>query len=90
VDAHEGLPERPVVSLRPERASRVIGLDVAVDEQRSILGSLGFGVDAGWDVTGPTWRARDVTREIDVVEESRGRPDACRRRCPCAAWSPAT
>ena len=26
-------------------------------------------MDDGWDVTVPTWRARDVTREIDVVEE---------------------
>ena len=39
------------------------------DEQRSILERLGFDVDDGWDVTVPTWRARDVTREIDVVEE---------------------
>ncbi len=34
-----------------------------------ILGRLGFEVSDEWDVTVPTWRARDVTREIDVVEE---------------------
>ncbi len=69
VDVHAGLPEHPVVSFRPERASRVIGLDVVPGEQRTILDGLGFDVDESWNVTVPTWRARDVTREIDVVEE---------------------
>jgi phenylalanyl-tRNA synthetase beta chain len=69
VDVHSGLPERPVLHLRPERASRVIGLDVDEDEQRSILERLQFDVDDEWNVTVPTWRARDVTREIDLVEE---------------------
>ena len=69
VDVHLGLPERPVVRLRPERADRVIGLEVAPDEQRAILEGFGFEVSPEWDVTVPTWRARDVTREIDLVEE---------------------
>ena len=68
-DVHDGLPERPVVRLRPERASRVIGLDVPPDKQRETLLGLGFDVSDAWDVTVPTWRARDVTREIDVIEE---------------------
>jgi phenylalanyl-tRNA synthetase beta chain len=68
-DVHAGLPERPVVRLRPDRASRVIGLDVPPDEQRATLLGLGFDVSDAWDVTVPTWRARDVTREIDVIEE---------------------
>jgi phenylalanyl-tRNA synthetase beta chain len=68
-DVHAGLPERPVAHLRPERASRVIGLDVEPDEQRGILQGFGFEVAPEWDVTVPTWRARDVTREIDLVEE---------------------
>ena len=62
------LPEPAVIALRPERANAVIGLDVAADEQASILGKLGFErADDGFRV--PTWRARDVTREIDLVEE---------------------
>ena len=69
VDVHDGLPDRRVVSFRPERATRVIGLVVTPDEQRSILGRLGFDVEEGWRVSVPTWRARDVTREIDLVEE---------------------
>jgi phenylalanyl-tRNA synthetase beta chain len=68
-DVHEGLPERPVVHLRTERADQIIGLEVSPEEQEAILGRLGFEVSGGWDVTVPTWRARDVTREIDLVEE---------------------
>ncbi|MGH2971629.1 MAG: phenylalanine--tRNA ligase subunit beta, partial [Gaiellaceae bacterium] len=67
-DAHAELPARPVIELRPPRTSELIGLDVAADEQRAILGRIGFDVDGG-TVTVPTWRARDVTREADLVEE---------------------
>ena len=69
VDVHAGLPQRPVVTLRSAHASRIIGLDVAEDEQRLILERLEFDVDEAWNVTVPTFRARDVSREIDVVEE---------------------
>jgi phenylalanyl-tRNA synthetase beta chain len=69
VDVHSGLPESPVVRYRPERANKVIGLEIPVEEQRRILEGFGFEATADWDVTVPTWRARDVTREIDVIEE---------------------
>jgi phenylalanyl-tRNA synthetase beta chain len=68
-DVHPGLPVRPVVRLRPERTTRIVGLEIAPAEQRGILERLGFDVSDDWDVTVPTWRARDVTREIDLVEE---------------------
>jgi phenylalanyl-tRNA synthetase beta chain len=68
-DVHAGLPERAVVRLRPERASTVIGLDVPEADQRAQLVGFGFDVTEDWNVTVPTWRARDVTREIDLVEE---------------------
>ena len=67
-DAHAELPERPVVTYRPERADAVIGLETPADDQYALLGRLGFDRDDG-SVVVPTWRARDVTREIDVVEE---------------------
>jgi phenylalanyl-tRNA synthetase beta chain len=68
VDVQGTLPERAVIELRPARADAVIGLEVPPDEQASILGKLGFErLDGGFRV--PTWRARDVTREIDLVEE---------------------
>ena len=69
VDVHAGLPDRPVVRFRPARASKLIGVDVPADDQRATLVALGFDVSPEWDVTVPTWRARDVTREADVVEE---------------------
>jgi phenylalanyl-tRNA synthetase beta chain len=68
-DVHSGLPERPVVYLRTARTDRVVGLEVAPAAQRRLLERLGFEVGEEWDVTVPTWRARDVTREIDLVEE---------------------
>jgi phenylalanyl-tRNA synthetase beta chain len=67
-DVHEGLPERPAVRFRPERADAVAGFEIAAAEQQERLRRLGFDLD-GETVTVPTWRARDVTREIDVVEE---------------------
>ena len=67
-DVHADLPERPVVCYRPERADAVIGVATPVDDQHALLARLGF--ERGDDtVVVPTWRARDVTREIDVVEE---------------------
>ena len=67
-DVQGELPEQAVIRLRPERASGLIGLDVPAEEQAVILGRVGFGkLKKGFRV--PTWRARDVTREVDLVEE---------------------
>jgi len=68
VDAQEGLPERPVIRFRPERADEVIGVDTLPAHQLGWLGRVGFDANDG-KVVPPTWRARDVTREIDVIEE---------------------
>ncbi len=68
-DVRGELPERPVVRLRPERTSQLAGLEIPAEEQRERLGRLGFEVDGDWSVTVPTWRARDVTREADLIEE---------------------
>jgi phenylalanyl-tRNA synthetase beta chain len=67
-DAQGTLPERARIELRPARTSALLGLDVPAEEQRAIIARLGFDVD-GDVVTVPTWRARDVTREADLVEE---------------------
>ena len=67
-DVQGELPKPAIVRLRPERASDLIGLDVPGAEQAQILGRLGFEeLKSGWRV--PTWRARDVTREVDLIEE---------------------
>jgi phenylalanyl-tRNA synthetase beta chain len=67
-DVHAGLPKPPVIRFRPERTDAVLGIETPPEEQHEILRRLEFGVD-GEKVSVPTWRARDVTREIDVVEE---------------------
>jgi phenylalanyl-tRNA synthetase beta chain len=67
-DVKGELPERPVVEFRPERASKLVGLELDPKEQKRTLDRLGFEF-SGSSVTVPTWRARDVTREADLVEE---------------------
>lgn len=71
-EAKGELPARPVTTFRPARTAAVAGIDVPAPEQAEILRRLGCEVDEAsepWTVTVPTWRARDVTREIDLVEE---------------------
>jgi phenylalanyl-tRNA synthetase beta chain len=68
-DQHAGLPERPTVRLRPELADRLSGMAFPVEEQRATLARLGFDVADDLTVTVPTWRARDVLRSVDLVEE---------------------
>jgi phenylalanyl-tRNA synthetase beta chain len=68
-DVKADFPERPVVRLRPERAEEVVGIPIDPEEQRRRLTRLGFEVSGEWDVRVPPWRARDVRREIDLVEE---------------------
>ncbi len=68
-DLQGELPARPVVRFRPERADELIGVSIPAAEQRGLLERFGFEVADDWNVTVPTFRARDVTREIDVVEE---------------------
>jgi phenylalanyl-tRNA synthetase beta chain len=69
VDVHAELPVRPVVRLRPGRASQVIGVEVPPDEQLKTLEAFGFEIAGEWELAVPTWRARDVTREVDLIEE---------------------
>jgi phenylalanyl-tRNA synthetase beta chain len=52
----------------PAFCRKLAGLDIAPDEQRKILTSLGFGVDGAWTVRVPSWR-RDIDGAADIVEE---------------------
>ncbi|MFC4293274.1 phenylalanine--tRNA ligase subunit beta [Sphingorhabdus arenilitoris] len=56
------------IAFEPARTLSLGGIDVAADKQKAILESLGFAVDAEWNVTIPTWR-RDVEGSADLVEE---------------------
>ena len=63
------IPSPPVIAFRPGYTNEVLGIDVPEGEQRDRLGRLGFSVGEDWTVQAPTWRRRDVRRDIDVVEE---------------------
>src|SRR2546421_3564676 len=52
-DVYPAPPQRPVVTLRPERTSALLGYDVPEERQQAILRSLDFEVDGG-TVTVPT------------------------------------
>jgi phenylalanyl-tRNA synthetase beta chain len=67
-DVQGELPERPVIAFRPEKADALIGVATPPERQYEILELLGFDRRDG-EVVAPTWRARDVTREVDVIEE---------------------
>ncbi len=70
-DLYPGKPEPTVVDYSPALADRLLGIEVPRDEQRRILESLEFEVQAEgdrWTVTVPTYR-QDVSRAVDLVEE---------------------
>ena len=77
LDVYPTPVETPVVTLRPERVTRLLGTEVPVRAILAILGRLGFDVAAegsreaaeSLDVSVPTWRFADVQREVDLVEE---------------------
>ncbi len=69
--AEDQLPKRPPVSLRKERISKMLGLELPGDEVERILAGLGLGVTAtaeGWTCSVPSWRF-DIAIEADLLEE---------------------
>ncbi|MBC8044557.1 MAG: phenylalanine--tRNA ligase subunit beta [Rhizobacter sp.] len=60
------------VTLRPAKATALLGQDIAVEKMISILESIGFGVAARSDqqitFTVPSYRV-DVDAEVDLIEE---------------------
>jgi phenylalanyl-tRNA synthetase beta chain len=65
-----GTPPRAakVVAYNPARALQLGGVAIADDVQKATLTALGFGSDAKWNVTVPSWRP-DVDGSADIVEE---------------------
>lgn len=63
---------RPAVTLRWSQLRRILGIDIAPDEAQRILVALGGQpveqTAQSLTVVPPSWR-RDLTREIDLVEE---------------------
>ncbi len=68
-DVQGDLPTRPEIAFRPERADALIGVETQPERQYAILDHLGFNRRDSGEVVVPTWRARDITREVDVIEE---------------------
>jgi phenylalanyl-tRNA synthetase beta chain len=72
IDVGRQAPPRESVTLRFEQLRRILGIDIPATEARRILTALGnreVKADATEiEVIPPTWR-RDLSREIDLVEE---------------------
>ncbi len=72
IDDHPRRQPARTVTLRPDRAKALLGLDQDRTDMKAILGRLGFQIDDAdadaWRVLVPTFR-RDVEREVDLIEE---------------------
>lgn len=66
------LPTREAVTLRSERITQMLGLELEADLVERLLGALGLGVTARgegvWEVTIPSHRF-DISLEVDLIEE---------------------
>ena len=72
IDVATEIPAPRRLTLRGERVTGLLGMEIAQDDQVAYLERLGFGVErAGEDleVTVPPDRHYDVTREVDLIEE---------------------
>ena len=71
VDCHPVRVEPLVLRLQRARIEGLLGVSIPDGDVRRVLEALGFAlrdVDAGWEVTVPTWRV-DTAREVDLIEE---------------------
>ena len=72
IDVRSGERKPAAVKLRLDRITKVLGIEIPKTKVISILQNLGFGIkDNGSDleVSVPMWRAGDIEREIDLIEE---------------------
>ncbi|TCK06717.1 phenylalanine--tRNA ligase subunit beta [Phorcysia thermohydrogeniphila] len=61
-----------VIVFNPDRATKILGVNIPARKSFEILSNLGFTVRKEQDyivVKVPSWRKYDVTREIDLIEE---------------------
>lgn len=69
--APEHLPKPAQITLRSDRLSRVLGVDIAAADVEVIMQRLGFDCETqeeGWNVVVPTYRF-DISIEEDLIEE---------------------
>ena len=65
-------PEPATIRLRDARIEGLLGVAIARDRCRQLLQAIGFtaaDADDGLDVTVPSFRRADITREADLIEE---------------------
>ncbi|MCB0824658.1 MAG: phenylalanine--tRNA ligase subunit beta [Armatimonadetes bacterium] len=72
IDIYPAKAERNEVTVRMDRACRLLGMEISMREAQAYLTRLGFEIlssdDNALTVAAPTWRI-DVIREEDVIEE---------------------
>ncbi len=74
IDEGESPPSRPPIRFRFSQLQRILGIEIPRQPAISILENLGFQLQPdetqpdSVHVTPPSWR-RDVTREVDLIEE---------------------
>lgn len=68
IDKKAGTRTPKKISLRPQRVNQVLGTDMSKAEMMGILKRLGF-TTKGNKVSIPLFRAADISREIDLIEE---------------------
>jgi len=71
VTTEKELPVAPVITLRPDRIKRVLGIAIEAEQVEDQLTRLGLTVESiedGWNVTVPSFRF-DLSIEVDLIEE---------------------
>ncbi|MEA3493824.1 MAG: phenylalanine--tRNA ligase subunit beta [Candidatus Margulisiibacteriota bacterium] len=68
IDKKTGARKPKTIKFRPERVNQVLGTNLSAAEMQSLLKRLGFSV-SGNKVKIPLFRAEDISREIDLIEE---------------------
>ncbi|MBN2057421.1 MAG: phenylalanine--tRNA ligase subunit beta [Candidatus Saganbacteria bacterium] len=68
IDKKAGNRKPKVVTLRPQRVNQLLGAKIKPAEMTGILKRLGFGIK-GSKISIPLYRAADIEREIDLIEE---------------------
>ena len=61
-----------IIAFNPEKAKRVLGINIPMGKSFEILSALGFKTkkEQGYIVTSvPSWRKYDVSRDVDLFEE---------------------
>ncbi|MEM7457152.1 MAG: phenylalanine--tRNA ligase subunit beta [Planctomycetota bacterium] len=73
IDVGSPPAELPQVTLRLDQLQRVLGIDIPAEFVPKTLNALGMTVgssdESSITITVPGWRTKDITREVDLVEE---------------------